>query len=45
MTKSAITDVERLDLDTLAERIRQDTTAKSAVVWIPSLVGAYARRP
>ena len=45
MKKLAITDTDRLDLGTLTDRLRQDAIAKGAVVWMPSLVGAYAHRP
>ena len=34
---------EDLDLETLAERIRDDAVARRAVVWTPPLIGAYAR--
>ena len=44
MAKLGIADPQRLDVDTLAERIRDDTTARGAVVWTPSFVGAYGRR-
>lgn len=45
MAKLAIADVDRLGLDTLTDRIRDDAVAGGAVVWTPSFVGAYARRP
>jgi SAM-dependent methyltransferase len=45
MAKLAIADVDQLGLDTLADRIRDDAVAGGAVVWTPSFVGAYARRP
>ena len=35
----------KLDLDTLAERVRDDAVARGAVVWGPALIGAHARRP
>jgi SAM-dependent methyltransferase len=37
--------IETLDLDTLAERIRDDAVATGAVVWSPPLIGAHARIP
>jgi ubiquinone/menaquinone biosynthesis C-methylase UbiE len=45
MAKLGVADPERLGLDTLAERIRDDAVARGAVVWTPSFVGAHARRP
>jgi hypothetical protein len=45
MAKLAIADVDQLGLDTLTDRIRDDAVAGGAVVWTPSFVGAYARRP
>jgi SAM-dependent methyltransferase len=45
MAKSGIADVSDLSLDTLADRLRDDTVASDAVVWTPSLVGAYTRTP
>jgi ubiquinone/menaquinone biosynthesis C-methylase UbiE len=44
MAKLAVGDPQRLGLDTLADRIRDDAVAGAAVVWTPSFVGAYARR-
>ncbi|MGI5241921.1 class I SAM-dependent methyltransferase [Dactylosporangium sp. CA-139066] len=44
MAKTGVADPERLGLDTLAERIRDDAVARNAVVWTPAFVGAYARR-
>src|SRR5690348_17240776 len=44
MASLGVADPRRLDVDTLAERIRDDTTARGAVVWTPSFVGAYGRR-
>jgi SAM-dependent methyltransferase len=45
MAKLAIADVDQLRLETLTDRIRDDAVAGGAVVWTPSFVGAYARRP
>jgi SAM-dependent methyltransferase len=45
MAKFAIADVDQLGLETLTDRIRDDAVAAGAVVWTPSFVGAYARRP
>ena len=45
MEKLALADPRQLGLDTLADRIRDDTVAAEAVVWTPSFVGAYARKP
>jgi len=45
MAKLAIADVDRLALETLGDRIRDDAVARRAVVWTPSFVGAYARTP
>jgi hypothetical protein len=45
MAKFAIADVDQLELDSLTDRIRDDAVAGGAVVWTPSFVGAYARRP
>jgi SAM-dependent methyltransferase len=45
MAKLAIADLDQLGLDTLTDRIRDDAVAAGAVVWTPSFVGAYARRP
>ena len=45
MDKLGIAGSQQLDLDTLAERIRDDAVARGAVVWGPALVGAHARRP
>jgi len=45
MAKLAIADVDQFGLETLADRIRDDAVASGAVVWTPSFVGAYARRP
>jgi ubiquinone/menaquinone biosynthesis C-methylase UbiE len=36
---------QQLELDTLAERLRDDAVARGAVVWGPPLIGAHARRP
>jgi hypothetical protein len=33
-----------LNLDSLADRIRDDAVAHNLMVWAPSLVGAYARK-
>ena len=35
---------EELDLDTLAQRIRDDAVAHRAVVWTPPLIGAWKRK-
>jgi ubiquinone/menaquinone biosynthesis C-methylase UbiE len=45
MAKLATADADRLGLDTLADRIRDDAVASGAVVWTPSFVGAHSRRP
>jgi hypothetical protein len=45
MAKLGIADVDQLGLDTLIDRLRDDAVAGGAVVWTPSFVGAYARRP
>ncbi|MCL2393904.1 MAG: class I SAM-dependent methyltransferase [Acidimicrobiaceae bacterium] len=45
MAKFAIAEVDRLGPETLTDRIRDDAIAASAVVWTPSLVGAYTRTP
>jgi hypothetical protein len=45
ITKLAIADVDQLGFDTLADRLRDDAVAAGAVVWTPSFVGAYARKP
>jgi hypothetical protein len=45
MAKLAVADVDRLELDSLADRLRADTVARGAVVWSPSFVGAFARVP
>lgn len=45
MAKFEIADVDQLGPETLTDRIRDDAVATSAVVWTPSFVGAYARRP
>jgi ubiquinone/menaquinone biosynthesis C-methylase UbiE len=45
MAKLAIADVDQLGLETLTDRIRDDAAARGAVVWTPSFVGTYARRP
>ena len=45
MAKFEIADVDKLGPETLTDRIRDDAVATSAVVWTPSFVGAYARRP
>jgi ubiquinone/menaquinone biosynthesis C-methylase UbiE len=44
MARLGIADPHRLDVDTLAGRMREDTAARRAVVWTPSFVGAYGRR-
>lgn len=44
MAKLGIADATALGLDSLAERLREDAVARGAVVWTPSIVGAYARR-
>ncbi|MER7070519.1 class I SAM-dependent methyltransferase [Terrabacter sp. NPDC000476] len=44
MERLEVTDVAALELDTLAARIRQDAIERGAVMWLPSLVGAYAHR-
>jgi len=43
--KLGIASSQQLDLDTLAERLRDDAVAHGAVVWGPALIGAHARRP
>jgi len=43
MTKLGIAGADRLGVDTLADRLRDDAVASRAVVWTPSFVGAYAR--
>jgi hypothetical protein len=45
MGKLGVADPQQLGLDTLADRIRDDTVAGGAVVWTPSFVGAYACKP
>jgi len=45
MDKLEIASTRQLDLDTLAERVRDDAVARGAVVWGPALIDAYARRP
>jgi SAM-dependent methyltransferase len=45
MRKLEITDVERLGLETLADRLRDDAVSSGAAVWIPPLVGAFSRKP
>ena len=45
MARLGIDDAQQLDLDTLAERLRDDAVARGAVVWGPALIGAHARRP
>ena len=45
MAKLAVAEVDQLGLGTLADHIRDDAVARGAVVWTPSFVGAYARRP
>ena len=45
MTKFAITDVDKLEPETLTGRIRDNAVTTGAVVWTPSFVGAYARSP
>jgi SAM-dependent methyltransferase len=45
MAKLGIADVDRLELSTLADRLRDETVATRGVVWTPALVGAYARKP
>ena len=45
MAKLSLASVDDLRLDTLADRIRADAVARSAVVWSPSFVGAFARTP
>jgi ubiquinone/menaquinone biosynthesis C-methylase UbiE len=45
MEKLGIASSQQLDLDTLAERVRDDAVARGAVVWGPALIGAHARRP
>ena len=45
MDKLEIATTRQLDLDTLAERVRDDAVARGAVVWGPALIDAYARRP
>jgi SAM-dependent methyltransferase len=44
MEKLGIARVDELGLDTLADRLRDDAVAGDAVVWTPSLVGAYAAK-
>jgi hypothetical protein len=45
MAKLAVADVDKLGLETLSDRVRDDSVTAGAIVWTPSLVGAYARRP
>jgi ubiquinone/menaquinone biosynthesis C-methylase UbiE len=45
MAKLAVADVDKLGLETLTDRVRDHSVAAGAVVWTPSLVGAYARGP
>jgi SAM-dependent methyltransferase len=45
MAKLAVADAGRVGLDALPDRIRDDAVARGAVVWTPSFVGAYARKP
>ena len=44
MTKLGLVDTDQLDVDTLADRLRDDAVRNRAVVWTPALVGAYARK-
>jgi ubiquinone/menaquinone biosynthesis C-methylase UbiE len=44
MDKLGIASSQQLDLDTLAERIRDDAVARGALVWGPALIGAHTRR-
>jgi ubiquinone/menaquinone biosynthesis C-methylase UbiE len=45
IAKLAIADPDKLGFDTLADRLRDEALAAGAVVWTPSFVGAYARKP
>jgi hypothetical protein len=45
MGQLGVADPGQLGIDTLAARLRDDAVAAGAVVWTPSFVGAYARRP
>jgi hypothetical protein len=45
MTRLAVADVEELQLDTLADRLRDDTVSRQAVIWSPPFVGAYGHTP
>jgi SAM-dependent methyltransferase len=45
MAKLSIAEMAQLELDTLTDRLRDDTVTRGAVVWTPSFVGAYAPRP
>jgi SAM-dependent methyltransferase len=44
MTKLGIADADRLEVDTLADRLRADAVANRGVVWTPAFVGAHARK-
>ena len=42
--KLGIATAADLNLDSLADRMRDDAVARDAMVWAPPLVGAYTRR-
>jgi ubiquinone/menaquinone biosynthesis C-methylase UbiE len=45
MERLGITTAEELDIDTLAERLRNEAIANSACMMLPPLVGAWTRIP
>ena len=45
MSKLGVVQPEELQLETLADRLRDDTVSQDAVVWTPPFVGAYGKTP
>jgi hypothetical protein len=45
MTKLGVADAHELQLESLADRLRDDTVSRQAVVWLPPFVGAYGHTP
>jgi hypothetical protein len=45
MEALGITTASAMDVDTLAERLRDEAVAKRGVLIVPAIIGAFARKP
>jgi hypothetical protein len=43
--RAGIATAEEIEIDTLADRLRQDAVTNERVIFLPRLVGAWGRQP